>query len=244
MRRRPIERLQARDRLARHAHVGAYATLVLDGGYVEYGETGRIEAEPGDVLVHGPFCAHADRAGRKGAQLLNLALPARARTGRARPADVDSLIRLAASDPADAMLAITALEIEPHTVCRDWPDLLAARLGQAPLDLSEVAREFGLRPESLARGFKARFGVSPRSYAAEARARRAWRRIVESGDSLSTVAQEMGFCDQPHMSRAVMRLTGRPPGAWRVLPPELRYGWGEAADFAKDKGHHETAMDR
>ena len=70
----------------------------------------------------------------------------------------------------------------------------------------------------LTRAFGALYGTSPAAYRLEALARHAWRRIVSTGDSLADIACDTGFADQPHMTRAVVRLTGHTPGEWRKRP--------------------------
>ena len=39
-------------------------------------------------------------------------------------------------------------------------------------------------------------------------------RLIETGAALSDIAVNAGFSDQPHMTRAITALTGRPPGYW------------------------------
>lgn len=211
----PLKHLPAHIRLRRHGHTGAYATIIVEGGYVEFGESGSIEAGPGDVLIHGCFSAHADIGGGRGARLVNLALPGRPLTGIARPADLDAVLRLAACDPRGAGEMLTDAPVDAANRAEEWPDLLARHLGFQQRRLSGLAREMGVRPETLSRGFKARYGISPQRFALEARARRAWHVIVETRDPLGRIAAETGFSDQAHMTRAVRGLTGAPPAAWR-----------------------------
>jgi hypothetical protein len=54
-----MERAAAGQRLERHHHAG-YAALVLRGSYVEAGDRGRIQAEPGHVLFYAAFEGHFD----------------------------------------------------------------------------------------------------------------------------------------------------------------------------------------
>lgn len=213
----PLKSLDPGLRLARHGHARAYATIVLDGGYAEFGETGAIEAGPGDVVIHACFCAHADRAGERGARLINLPLAGRPATGITRPGDLDDVLRLARRDPLAAGAMLAGASVLAANREEDWPDLLATRLREAA-GLAGFAREIGIRPETLSRGFKARYGVSPQRFAHEARARRAWRAIVDTRELLGRIALETGFADQAHMTRAVRDLTGAPPGAWRRTP--------------------------
>jgi AraC-like DNA-binding protein len=99
----------------------------------------------------------------------------------------------------------------------DWPDALAEAL-RLRADLFRIgtwARERGLAPASVSRGFRRVFGTSPERYRAEARARLAWSRIVRTRQPLAVIACDIGFADQAHMTRGVGAVTGQPPGGWR-----------------------------
>lgn len=211
-----LEALAPGAHVTRHRHEGAYAAIILAGGYEEAGDGGRWQVGPGDVLVHAGFAAHQDRVGTKGCRLLNLPL------SRPPPvdggfilADPDSVVRLA---ECDATAAETALFAQPRGALRtqeDWPDLLAARLDELePVRLGDWASQMGLAAESVSRGFRRAYGVSPRRYRLEARVRHALRRL-DGEAGLAALAQDCGFADQAHLTRAVSHLTGRPPGRWR-----------------------------
>src|SRR5258708_1150768 len=45
---------------APHRHLEGYASVVLAGSFVEAGFWGRVNVEPGDVLLHGRFDCHAN----------------------------------------------------------------------------------------------------------------------------------------------------------------------------------------
>jgi len=72
----------------------------------------------------------------------------------------------------------------------------------------------GLAAESVSRGFRRAYGVTPRRYRLEARARRALGMIGDCRMSLAAIAQECGFADQPHLTRTLSSITGRTPGQW------------------------------
>jgi AraC-like DNA-binding protein len=208
------QRLTPHGASPRHRHVQAYAALVLEGGYAEAGDGGRLGAAPGDVILHGAFEAHANRIGARGARVLNLPLPTCWTPPAAlmRLADPDAVARLAGRDAQAAV----DLMIDGLTPCPpakgDWPD----RLASAPADsLGDWARREGLAAATVSRGFRRVFGVSPSRYRAEARARAAWRGALTLDLPLAGLAAELGFADQAHMTRAVTALTGRPPGFWR-----------------------------
>lgn len=203
--------------LPRHRHAAGYMTMILAGGYDEAGDVGRFRVGPGHLLVHRPFEAHRNAFGRRSAEVLNLPLIDLPHlTALNRLSDPDLIARLAERDPVGAARAAaeSARSAEGE---RDWPDDLAASLRTRP-DLFRIghwARERGLAPASVSRGFRQVFGTSPERYRAEARARGAWCHIVCTNQPLAAIAFEMGFADQAHMTRCVGAVTGRPPGRWR-----------------------------
>lgn len=211
------QRLEPHARLPRHRHAGAYAAVVLSGGYEEAGDAGRRRVGPGDVVLHGPFEAHLDRSGRLGAQVLNLGLPAPLVGGFRRLDDPDALARLAERDPVAAARKLASLARPAPEPDGDWPDVLALALaGPHPFRLDAWARRQGLTPEAVSRGFRKVFAVTPSRFRLEARARAALAAIAADPSPLAAIAADAGFCDQAHMTRAVTALTGRPPGAWRA----------------------------
>ncbi|HSI56494.1 MAG TPA: hypothetical protein VLA16_02980, partial [Ideonella sp.] len=58
-----------------HRHGQPYAALVLAGEYLEFGPDGPVRCGPGSLVMHPPFHAHGNHFGRRGARVLNLALP-------------------------------------------------------------------------------------------------------------------------------------------------------------------------
>jgi AraC-like DNA-binding protein len=207
----------------RHRHDGAYAAVVLAGGYIEAGESGRYRVGAGDVLIHGAFDAHRDLFGASSSIVLNLRLPATLQLpfilGRVR--DLDRIARLAERNDAGVVQALLD-EVEPAgaSAMTDWPDILAHDLAvRTNLPIAAWASAHGLAGESVSRGFRRVYGVAPARFRAELRARKAWRMLVTSGIPLSTVALQSGFSDQAHMTRGVRWVTGRPPGEWRRSNP-------------------------
>ncbi len=215
--------LPARQRLAggsaapRHRHRHGYAALVLEGDYVEAGDSGRRAVSPGDVVLHGAFEAHANQIGVRGARVLNLPLPGRLPEHDAfmRVADPDRVARIAERDIREALACLMS-QLEPTPAAAgDWRDALAAALRADPgLVLRNWARDAGLAAATVSRGFREAFGVTPVRYRAEARVRQAWRRLGEAR-SLAELALDAGFADQAHMTRGILAMTGRTPGDWR-----------------------------
>lgn len=201
--------------IPRHRHEKAYAAVVLAGGYDEAGETGRRRLVPGEVAIHEVFGGHRNGVGLRGAVVLNL--PANGLSGGfARVADPDALVRLAERDPTAAALMLRE-SLQPITAdLTDWPDDLARALAEEPqVSLADWARTRGLAAETLSRGFQRVFGISPKRFRFELRARRALRGLTDSDAPLAFVALDAGFADQAHMGHAIIEFTGCAPGALR-----------------------------
>ena len=208
--------------LGRHRHAESYIALVLSGGYEEAGDRGRIHVRAGDLVIHGGYEAHLNRYDSDGAEVLNLALPwwFEPRTTVMRISDPDAVVRIAERDPQEAATMLLSL-MEPVALdamgrATDWPYELAVALQSDPnLRLGDWGQRHGLAEETVSRGFRKVFDVSPSAYRAQQRARRAWRMIVGDRNSLCEIAGHAGFCDQAHMTREVRALTGKAPGEWR-----------------------------
>ncbi len=191
---------------------------MLSGGYVEAGDRGRVRVRPGDVVLHGPYESHLDDVAPTGAEVLVLPwTPADAMSALGSVADPDALVRLAERDAGNA-----ACLMRSQLTCRelnadDWPDRLAQALRQDPaLRLEHWAEEAGLRLETLSRGFRRAYGVTPLAFRARARVLRALA-MVSAGNALSDIGATCGFADQAHFTRSFHELTGEAPGRWRRL---------------------------
>jgi AraC-like DNA-binding protein len=204
------------DSLARHRHVEGYAAVVLTGSYVEAGRGARASAVAGDVIVHGAFDAHQDRFGRRGATVLNLPLVHGMAVGTGRVDDVDRIVVVAGSDEV-AAAELLGVAMRPVDLgLGDWVDLLALDLvREGAVPMAQWADRLGIRRQSLSRGFLQAFGVTPQRYRLEQRARTAVDALSGWQGPLSTLAADIGFADQAHMTRAVAALTGEPPGRLR-----------------------------
>ncbi|THD58507.1 AraC family transcriptional regulator [Phenylobacterium sp.] len=208
-----------RETLPRHLHDHAFAAVVLSGGYVEAGDTGRHRMEAGDVLLHQAWESHLDRFDGRGAEVLVLEIAdADAHRLQGRVADPDALARMAERDRGEAARRLFA-ELRPKAAApADWPDLLARALNDDPgLCLGAWARERGLHLGSVSRGFRQVFGMAPVSYRLVQRTRRAIAAVRDSPEPLSLIAQDCGFADQAHMSRAIQTLARTTPAGLRRL---------------------------
>jgi AraC-like DNA-binding protein len=202
----------------RHVHDKPYASIVLSGGYEEAGDHGRFRVSAGDVIFHERFEAHLDRFSAAGAVVLNLNLSAGCAVlpGLARVTDVDGLVRIAEKDQNEALNFLMMSATRCDAGAFDWEDeLCRALVGDGSVQLTAWAERNGLSPWTVSRGFREVFAVTPEAFRARSRARRAWRRICDTEDSLAKIALELGFTDQSHMTHGIRQLTGMTPAKWR-----------------------------
>ena len=90
--------------------------------------------------------------------------------------------------------------------------MLAEALADDPaLGIADWADAMGLAPQSISRGFRLAYGISPKRYRLELRALQALRRLPGWRGSLAALAAETGFADQAHFTRAIVALTGQTP---------------------------------
>lgn len=219
--------------LDRHVHAEPYAALVLSGGYEEAGDDGRFQVGAGNVVFHDSFHAHLNRLCIQGATVLNVPLAAAINlfpAGLARVEDPDVIARTA--EKSDLIAADQLISLVKRCSVRyaDWPDELAASMVHCPsLKLSEWGEAKGLAPWTLSRGFAQVFRISPEAFRSRARTRRALRSIQHTAAPLASIAAELGFADQAHMSRSVKELSGVPPQALRSTANRFK--------TARQRGH-------
>jgi AraC family transcriptional regulator len=86
-----------------------------------------------------------------------------------------------------------------------------------PLRLSQLGEEAGVHPVYLARVFRRCLGRSVGSYMLHCRLEQSMTRLAASSDSLSRIALEAGFSDQPCFTRLFKREVGKTPARFRKL---------------------------
>lgn len=211
--------IQLPAKIERHKHAHPYAAVVLSGSYEEAGESGRWRVTAGDVLIHPAFSAHCDRVSPRNTRVLDipLALDRVPHLRRGQITDPDALARIAERDPRAAAEHLIAALRPAACGVMDLPDQLAAELNsdRPPDSIARWAAAHGVARETLSRQFRALYEVSSARYRVEARARRAWTALVRSTIPFVELAHACGYADQAHLTRDVVALTGRTPGAWR-----------------------------
>lgn len=201
--------------LPRHRHRAPYATLVLQGSYIERGLSGRWTVEAGHIVAHGLFDCHDNIILRARTKVLNIPLPP---TLSLPPVftvrDPDALITAIRRGNANLPLLLHPEHRVPASQ-ENWPDLLANHLRQEAGGITEWARGAGLAPATVSRGFAAAYGVTPAAYRMEAQVMRAFRQLLIGNDPLAGIAADCGFADQAHLCRSIKSLSGYPPSHWR-----------------------------
>lgn len=112
-----------------------YATVVLAGTLEESGDSGRIRANAGDVLIHPVLDSHGNTLVSAGLKLIRLEWRDQSGLGGFYHLDeMDALARTAEKNPKDAAILLEQLlqeQIVPSLgKANDWPDMLASALAQ------------------------------------------------------------------------------------------------------------------
>jgi len=86
--------------------------------------------------------------------------------------------------------------------------------GEGDVSVPAVGAAAGASPRNLGRLFDAWVGLSPKRFARVVRAQAALRRLSdEPGVDLASLAAELGFADQAHLTRELQALVGLAPTA-------------------------------
>jgi len=222
-----------------HAHAHPYFCYVSDGGFEECGGGGSYVATRGMLVFHPAAETHSDEFGLGGGKCFNIEVGADVelahKPGVVRGAPVRYAAELyremRAWDAASALVveALTAALIARvdfdarRTVApprRSRADLArtADRLREDPCNpppLALLAGEAGLTPISFGRAFRREYGCGVGAFLRAERVELAKRALAESSRTVSTIAAELGFADQAHLTRVFRDATGWTPAAFR-----------------------------
>lgn len=84
-----------------------------------------------------------------------------------------------------------------------------------PVTLTRIAVEVGVNASTLARAYRARFGMSIGSRVRQLRVEWAAREMLRSTEPISRIALLAGFYDQAHFTNVFRRLMGMSPSQFR-----------------------------
>jgi AraC family transcriptional regulator len=94
-------------------------------------------------------------------------------------------------------------------------DYIEAHLDD-PLNLTDLAAVACLSPYHFSRSFKEAVGVGPQRYVTQRRLERAKTLMRRTKQPLATIAQQVGFSDQSHLTSIFRREIGLTPGQYRA----------------------------
>lgn len=225
----------------RHLHA-TYSVVALRSGAADIRSrrwSGTVQA--GGVFVLNPFEVHSGRSAHEAteyeilypsAEFVRDCVPAERRagvptirTGVVSPGvesrDLVDVLSTPGADDASvaaclqALLRTCTVSVGPAPPADGWVARAARSLieenGTRAVRTEDLAREIGVHPSHLVRAFTSATGVAPQTYARQVRVARA-RDLICAGLPLSEVAQMLGFCDQPHLTREFKKVHGVPPG--------------------------------
>jgi len=85
----------------------------------------------------------------------------------------------------------------------------------SPVEVDTLAQRAGMSARSFQRHFKKAFHLTPTAYVRQFRIGKACQRLIESDETITTIAQETGFSDHSHLVREFTRTINTTPGAYR-----------------------------
>jgi AraC-like DNA-binding protein len=210
--------------VAGHRHERGYASICVDGGYVQVsrGETDAFVAGTARLQLDG--CHHRNDFGSKGAIVLSLQpssrlldlfsidLAQRADAHEAAEANIADLNLTNAEKGDRALIALCmALARNYRSNCPAFDAEL-----EAGSSIGQFASAAGATPWQLSRMFKSAYGATPSHYRLKRRLGRALEHYVETQDSWTAAAHAAGFADSAHLSRTCKKLLGCAPSSLAV----------------------------
>lgn len=202
---------------ATHRHRNAYAAIVCEGAYQEISADGPVHVSAGDIVIHPPFHQHKNLFASSNVKVLNLTLPfepaCHAGYGVLH-GGASFIVKLVGNHQERAVEHILdradgAKQTFPSRIAA--LDMAAGALRDDPfLPISAIANRAGYTHAYFTRAFTRYYGVSPASFRAEYRFRRAVNCILVS-KALADAASDAGYADQAHMTRDFRRRTGVTP---------------------------------
>lgn len=232
--------------IARHHHEDPTICYVLRGGFTEYSGGQAADCGTATLKVMPAGEPHSNRFGNTETRGLRIevdrerfaeepaiyrALEERWHTSGGRGAELAHrmMAELTAADTAGPIAAEgLALELLVELARISAPRevntpawLLAAeeriREGyRTAVSVGEIARDIGVNPATLARGYRRHFGCTVGERIRALRVKHAARELTETAEPLSEIALRAGFYDQSHFTNVFRRTLGVTPSAYRA----------------------------
>ena len=238
-----------------HQHDELHLSLVLSGRVSETVGRVTEWAQPLSVVAKDAGVRHANDFGPGGARMVRLTLkagtiaalvedPTRADAWRwtrnaavARP--YLNLVRRSAGRPCtfpsndadivDLLAGVTARRVPRANGCPpEWLVRTVEELRndwQPHVTVCDVARRAGVHPVYLARCVRRWYGTGVAEELRRLRVQSAAAALVESCETVSSIAHLQGFADEAHLCREFRRASGTTPARYRDLINSVDYTW-------------------
>ncbi len=216
-----------------HSHPSACLAVVVDGIVRKRFSGLTVDAGEGTVVAMPPKELHQDLFGRDGAKIIVV----EARNGLESVSSFKDWSALLVAlriehelqvDDAFSPLALEGLALELTAAAGRGPDrprptrwlyeayeLLQERFRESPT-AAEIAERVGVHPSHLARSFRAYYRESLGGCVRRLRLEWAARELVRTDVPLAYLANEAGFVDQSHFTRAFKSRFGMTPARYRA----------------------------
>ena len=231
--------------LPAHTHDWPYFSVLLEGSYVETTGRTTIDYRPLTAVFHGARLTHSDEIGAEGSRFFLIELgPSWVDLAQGLGGIPEHMFELHGEHASWLGLRLyhefrepedrrneTAIEELLLELCAYLPSAPPPEQNEPPwmedvlalvtqnfrkhYDLRSLAADVHVHPSHLARTFHRFRRRTIGDAVNRLRVQEACRRLTESDATLTEIATESGFSDQSHMTRAVRRLTGSTPGAYR-----------------------------
>ena len=217
--------------LRHHRHASAFATVVLEGEYVEVHDDVPEICRRGTIVVHDAAEEHADRF-LSDTRCLNIELPSesiasvRGNVALDAPAlrsSVDDVLRAYYGSGCELPGAVQRLQgvlaqrfSEPPMERPRWLHRAIDDFAWAqPVPLREAAAIAGVHATHFSRAFRHHLGMTAHEYRSRARVRLASKLLLTTTASLARIALSAGFSDQSHLTRIFSQRIGLSPAGYR-----------------------------
>lgn len=212
-----------------HCHRTAFATIVLDGSYVEIRDGAPSVYVSGQIVVHAPSEEHTDFFKRQ-TRCLNVELPeVTVPMSRDLALSTESLRK----GVRDVIASFYSNARELHPAVGRLQGMLAGTLHlddtrppwlrrvmecfawEQAVPLRAAAEIASVHETHFSRSFRRHVGMTANEYRARARIKRASELLLTSTHSLARIAASCGFSDQSHLTRTFGERVGLTPAAYR-----------------------------
>jgi len=230
-----------------HAHHFTSIGIVIKGGVEERFSSHTEQAGPCSVVIKPPGVPHSDRYSPNGARMFAVRLPEASLAIIQGSEAVFQDYNWFHGGPIAAIAlrlyaSFRSVESELDLVLQECLCEMAAEFDSCnshrsgdpprwltrivellegcycrPLQIRDLAREAEVHPVYLARAFRRWYGCSISEYIRRRRVKTACGLMASTSATLTDVALQSGFADQPHFNRIFKAETGMTPNRYRRL---------------------------